>query len=529
MIDAAGTRDPSNDTPTRGAVISAVVLATLIGALVRGVHVLLADFPLNDGALFLTMTRDLVDNGFALPVTTSYNGSDIPFAYPPLGFYLAGLVSLTGLDLFTIFRLVPLMLSIAAIPVVYLFAAEVLPMRFAAVLATVAYALTPRAFEWLIAGGGVTRALGVIFALLVLCAALRLERDPTPRRVIVLGILAALAALSHPEAVIVAGLWLIVILVTGTARRRTFIGFVGAAAIATVLLLPWLVVVVLAHGLAAILGAGSSGFDIGDGLVLLAMFDITNEPWLTLIGALALVGILIRAAERDWRLLLWSAVLIIDPRGGSTYITPILAVAAAVALTEAVLPALRWRPPAPTQLWPDRRIGTGPYLALGVMVMLMAAGSIGARTNDLTPLFGLSSDTRAAITKVGELTAPSDKTVVASGTGWWVDATAEWFPVLAERRSASTVQGAEWLGADGWAQALSEHATLQACVFDSVDCFETWLDANATDASYVFFPRGAPSGSPLETECCPALRAPLIAAGYEVVFDDAGGTLLALP
>lgn len=35
--------------PTTRAIISAVVLATLIGALVRGVHVGTVDFPLNDG------------------------------------------------------------------------------------------------------------------------------------------------------------------------------------------------------------------------------------------------------------------------------------------------------------------------------------------------------------------------------------------------------------------------------------------------------------------------------------------------
>ena len=67
------------------------LLALLFGTFVRVMPVLQAGFPLNDGGLFYTMTSDLQKAGYALPAVTTYNGLGIPYAYPPLPFYLAAL------------------------------------------------------------------------------------------------------------------------------------------------------------------------------------------------------------------------------------------------------------------------------------------------------------------------------------------------------------------------------------------------------------------------------------------------------
>ncbi len=46
----------------------------------------------NDGGFFFSMTRDLEASNFRIPAFTTYNGGHIPFAYPPLGFYLAAIL-----------------------------------------------------------------------------------------------------------------------------------------------------------------------------------------------------------------------------------------------------------------------------------------------------------------------------------------------------------------------------------------------------------------------------------------------------
>jgi hypothetical protein len=59
-----------------------LAISILIGGYIRISGVLQSDFPLNDGGLFYTMIKDLMANGYRLPVTTSYNHLNLPFAYP---------------------------------------------------------------------------------------------------------------------------------------------------------------------------------------------------------------------------------------------------------------------------------------------------------------------------------------------------------------------------------------------------------------------------------------------------------------
>ena len=67
-----------------------LAVAILIGGTIRLYGVLQSNFPINDGGLFYTMIKDLMANGYRLPVTTSYNHLNLPFAYPPLFLYLTG-------------------------------------------------------------------------------------------------------------------------------------------------------------------------------------------------------------------------------------------------------------------------------------------------------------------------------------------------------------------------------------------------------------------------------------------------------
>ena len=68
-------------------------LSVLFGAWVRFLPTLETDTPINDGGMFYVMIADLRANHILLPAFTSYNHLSIPFAYPPLSFYVAGLIS----------------------------------------------------------------------------------------------------------------------------------------------------------------------------------------------------------------------------------------------------------------------------------------------------------------------------------------------------------------------------------------------------------------------------------------------------
>src|SRR5687768_5017216 len=71
-----------------------LLLAALVfGTWLRLNPALMAGFPMNDGGMFYTMIQDLRVNHYLLPLHTTYNNLNIPFAYPPLPFYVAGFIS----------------------------------------------------------------------------------------------------------------------------------------------------------------------------------------------------------------------------------------------------------------------------------------------------------------------------------------------------------------------------------------------------------------------------------------------------
>ena len=52
-----------------------LAVVTLAGLVVRLIPVALADFPVNDGGLFVAMTRGIRDAGWGLPDTVVWNGT----------------------------------------------------------------------------------------------------------------------------------------------------------------------------------------------------------------------------------------------------------------------------------------------------------------------------------------------------------------------------------------------------------------------------------------------------------------------
>ena len=152
------------DRTTRAALLAALA----VGALIRGWHVWGADFPLNDGGLFYVMVRDIQHAHYHLPAFTSYNGAHIPFGYSPLTFYLAAALNDAGVDLLTLFRVLPFLASTACIAAFYLLARDMLESRAAIAASLLAFAIVPRGFVWLLMGGGLTRSFGYLFALLAL-------------------------------------------------------------------------------------------------------------------------------------------------------------------------------------------------------------------------------------------------------------------------------------------------------------------------------------------------------------------------
>ena len=309
-------------------------LAVVIGGYLRLSRAIPADFPLNDGGLFYQMTQELMVSHFRLPLFTSYNHLQIPYAYPPLAFYVtAGLNQLFGWQLLDIFRLFPAVIAILTIPAAYLLIKDLTDDDNLLSLAVLIFSILPVTFDWAIMGGGVTRAPGFLFALLALHFTIRLFKRGDLWSLIFASLCLSLAILFHPEtgfhaAVSVPVLWFFL------NRRKKGVGQTALMALFTIILTsPWWASVLQAHGLTPFLSAFATAEQHGNAFFFPLSVTITNELGTDSIAILALIGGVFYLAKKQWFLPAWALIsYTVAPRSAKIFISICVVIFAAYAL-----------------------------------------------------------------------------------------------------------------------------------------------------------------------------------------------------
>ena len=514
-----------------------LVVALLIGAVVRFLPLGASPFPLNDGALFSHMTNDLVKNGLLLPGFTSYNGEQIPFAYPPLGIYLTAIASLiSGLSQVSVLRWLPAFVSTISVLAMYAMAAELLRSRWRGLVAAIAFALIPRSYEWLIVGGGITRSLGLLLALLALHQGTRMLRTHELRNVATTGMLGGLTALSHPQAAMFLGLSLLTLWAFHFRRGRALPAatqLAAASLLGLAVASPWLVAVITAHGLTPILSAGRTALDPSAGLGQLLGLSFVDTPVLDLITAMGVLGIVVRVARGQWMIPVWLILtLMLDPRAGPTFATVPLALSVVPIIGELLqrmvpmqgVDATLSSEPMPRLLRSHRAAAVVVVLMLFVALRTSSRGA----ADQSGPLHGLADGHIAAMEWVRQKSDQGAQFAIITGRSWETDYLSEWFPLVAGRTSLATVQGAEWTGIQAFLDRLTMHRQLEGCAVRTAACVDDWIDRWAAGPAYVFVPKGRLYGPGSPTDCCPALRETLLASDrYRLLYDGPGASIFA--
>jgi len=446
-----------------------VALAVVAGALVRLIPVVSTDFPINDGGLFASMIEDLVRHGPLPPATVSYNHGDIPFAYPPLALYLgAGMVAL-GVPTLDVLRFVPVTVAIALIPAWYLLARELVEPRLAAV-ATLLFALFPRSFEWLIAGGGLTRGLGLLFAVLGLRYALIYMREGHLLGGVIGGLLLGLAILTHPEAAVFGASSL---LLFAWVRRARFGRVLAIGAIALAVATPWLAFVLVTHGLGPLLNAGMSRVESYLPLMLhLMRLDLTEEVYTAFGALLGGIGLFLACTSgRGWLVGWMITVSLLTPAAAPTLVMFPLSIAGAITVTDLVIPRLSpaWRP---------------RVLVVGLVVLLLNAAW--SNHDQDSGLRGLQPKLREAMHWPVDEFGDDSIVLIATGALWATDAVSEWYPYLTDGVSIATVQGREFT--PEWAEARNNQRELAECARRSFSCVMELASRVWPSAEFLFIP-----------------------------------------
>ncbi|MFN8585909.1 MAG: glycosyltransferase family 39 protein [Dehalococcoidia bacterium] len=524
-----------------------VVAAIAIGIGIRAAHLFATNFPLNDGGLFYEMARNLQSDAFKLPETTSYNFADLPFTYPPLGLYLAALLDkLTPFSLVDLFRLLPLLFTSLSIVAFYLLAKRILPSRVAVVAATFAFALVPRSFIWLLMGGGVTRGLGLLMAILALHEMHRTFTTFRMRYAFSAAVFSGLTILSHLETGWFLAFSIAIFFLWFGKERHSVTSSVVVGGSTLLVIAPWMLAVLSAHGTGPFFSANSSGGSVFSGgsvteyaLTSLVRVISTSEPYFPLIGMLGVVGLLSAIKHRLIALpVWWAATILLDVRAFPTFTTIPIAMLAGMAVSDVVIPMLdRGR-----EQWPQLALVRGSngdttaphaqfvawpgWTTVAVLAALVLYALVGAMLRkpglggEGEYLVSLTSGQRVAMHWVDVRTPPDSSFLVVPRSAWQVDKESEWFPVLANRPSVATVQGTEWLPDHGFDDAVSAYDRAWDCGYHTSRCLGLWAESTGKSFDYVYLTRND------RGQCCGTLLESLERdSDYQKVYDGPGGTV----
>lgn len=477
-------------------------LAILLGAFMRFNPTLLAGFPINDGGMFARMVEDLKISGYALPAFTSYNHLNIPYAYPPLGFYLGRLAAdLLGLSPVQVVRWLPAFFASLSIPAFYLLALRLLknkrssPVdRYYAAMSTLFFALMPRALSWFVMGGGLTRSPGQFFMLLTLATLVRLYEENRRRDVLLAGFLGGLAVMSHPEAAVhtfvsAVFLWLML-----SRKRTTFISSILVGMIVLIVTAPWWVTVLRYHGMQPLINGALTGKNVLAVFHLL-FFVFTEEPYATVIAILGLLGIGLSLARREYLLPLWMVIpFFVEGRSAPGPASIPLAMLAAIGFTDVVLAAIqisagKIRPAADgsgqaagEHSEPISSIERNISLYL-MLYLIFSAYQFGFQLSSAT----LYSPDQEAMNWISQNTPTDARFLVLTGTtSVSCDSVLEWFPALTDRQSVYTVQGTEWTQGENFTPYVRATYDVQECLLSSdAACFDSAINPSEYDYIYL--------------------------------------------
>lgn len=482
-----------------------LIVAIFLGAFLRFNPTLLAGFAINDGGMFAVMVDDLKASGYVLPEFTTYNHLNIPYAYPPLGFYLGRLVAdLFGLSADQVVRWVPAFFASLSIPAFYLLARRLLKNKYFAAVATFFFALMPRALSWFVMGGGLTRSPGQFFMLLTLAGVIRLYEENRRSTIFWAGLFGGLAVMSHPEAAVHTFVSAIFLWIMLSRSRAAFINAILVGMMVLLVSAPWWATVIHYHGVEPLLRGAATG-QRALAVFHLLFFVFTEEPYATVIAVLGLLGIAHRLLHRDYLLPLWMVIpFVVEGRSAAGPAAIPLAMLAAVGLVDVVFAALATlRAKNTTKEAPVEqvRLPAGGKNSDGMqqfdeihssersiflyllLYLIFSTYQFGLQLSSAT----LYPPDQEAMKWVHENTAPDSRFLVLTGTtSVSCDSVLEWFPALTDRQSIYTVQGREWLEGENFNAYVESTYPVQECLSsDNAACLDTILSDSRYDYVYV--------------------------------------------
>ncbi|MBN8548406.1 MAG: hypothetical protein J0M12_03705 [Deltaproteobacteria bacterium] len=439
-----------------------------IGILLRGYFPFwTSSFLVHDGGLHLQLGQELIANDLRLPRATDYNRLSIPFVYPPLSTYLLAITSqASGWEISSILRFLPAFIACLTIIAAFRLFEEILRLNWQRVVAGALFCFLPEAFCQLVKSGGISRGLGALFCLLAMREVVRVFRCSTiappiilpQRSLVILSLLLAATALSHPEWTLALLLFMLSALICNPCCRASL---AAAVLFSGVLTAPWWALMLWQHGLVPFWAAASSGTHSINlsALGTLQLFPLSVNSGFHFLG---MTGILVCVARREYFMVVFLLLGgVLQTRGFRWVVVVPFAYFVAIGLEQVF--ALLFPPPGKSNLqgyaseWQPRTM----RIVIALLLAYALAEGVSLARQDRPELQSASAPMVEAFQWVRENTAQSSKFILLTGLPWWVDYSNELFPAMAGRQSLTTCQGREWLDGGRFHECLMLVAELQ--------------------------------------------------------------------
>ncbi len=497
-----------------------LIIAMLIGGYIRLFQVLQSPFPIGDGGMFYSLTRDLIQNGFHLPLSISYNHLNVPFTYPPLAFYLVGYIStLFNLELINVFRIFPAVVSILTIPAFYLFARKIIHNDSQLSIATLIFSLVPPSFNWMIKGGGVARAPALLFSILALLFIHQLYTRNKKSDILFSSLFSALSLLTHPQTTLFTACSAVIFFLFLSRNLKGLIKSLIVAVLTLLLSAPWWLSMILRYRLAPFLNALGTGEYSILSVVRFIFGNTLLEIGLTTIGVFGLVGILWYLRERNYMLPVWAlAGMLIDPRSTPRNLSLVLAICASYALVK-----LFWMFQHGNETWNDANNALDGAIPKIIIVIFFGQWIFSAfyTVNEITSIYSLKEDDAEAAAWIRNSTDSQSRFLVLSGLTPFDDSFSEWLPGLTGRVSIATVQGKEWSTDQDFGQVTEKYEEAQGCYLKAEECISAWETKYNEKIEYIYIRENNHYSDPDEGQYSSAITRSLLSSNrYELVFEN---------
>lgn len=472
-----------------------IFFAALLGFIVRYPYLSFeAGFPVGDGGLFMEMIYAIKANGYLLPEYVNFNKTQIPFAYPPVGFYLALLSSkVFGISLLQSAQIVPVVLNLLTIAVFVLLAAELGIDRVELFLCSGVFSVVLQTYLWTVKGGGLSRSPGFLFTTMALYFFLSHLRRGKRLYLFLSAVAFGLAAASHLEwgLLCMASLIVFVLFFGRYKNVQDFYALAFFAGVAALVTVPWWGVVVSRFGLTPFLNAWNvaemDASQFFEKFFAGSMFRITIFPAKDyLLPVFGLVGFISTLFSRERSLIpVWLLVAYLAAPKNS----PISGLLPAAVLTAI---GLRNIDRGARHLFRkiNRRFSGDVQPGIGIIYFLFVLVFSIPVLFDKPVLRALTPVERAAMEYIAENTPDDARFIVLTLNDWHSADAAEWFPRLSQRQSLTTPQGLEWVSAAEFNKIVGQVAVLSQMARDEQAGIETgrladFIESNFTDYDYV--------------------------------------------